>query len=220
MEYTGVFIALEGINGSGKSTICQRLSQCLYFNSDQPVITADPHTETPLGAMVRNSIKTKSYEPMTHVLLTAAARADWTRFRIIPALNDGKIVLSDRYIHSTWVYQDGYADISSQIHEMSCQGLYPDLTIVLDVPADIAMQRAGVGFEKQMMLTNPNFSKYNDVSEHVHGDEWGRRRKAFLALGGLKGVEIVKCGMSSIDSVMEEVVGLVKPIIEAKLGEF
>lgn len=141
----GKFITFEGGEGSGKSTQAGRLAERLRNGGAEVVLTREPGG-TPLGERVREVVLEAVPEPMTELLLFAAARSEHVAKVIRPALEHGTWVVSDRFMDSTRVYQGMLAGVSAElIAAVECESIaptYPDLTILLDVPAEIGVKRA------------------------------------------------------------------------------
>src|SRR4030095_10370649 len=108
MSQTGFFISFEGSEGCGKSTQIRLLVELLSAAGKMPVLVREPGS-TPIGESIRHllqhSAEGRSMEPETALLLFAASRAQLVRQKILPALNAGRIVISDRFLDSTTVYQ-------------------------------------------------------------------------------------------------------------------
>lgn len=150
MEATGArkgrFIVLEGGEGSGKSTQLARLQEHLE-KEGYPVLATREPGGTPLGEALRTILKHAQYpvSPRSELLLFCAARAQLVEEQIQPALQAGYWVLADRFTASTFVYQ-GIArglgpDWATTINRFATGGLEPDLTILLDLPPQIALER-------------------------------------------------------------------------------
>lgn len=145
----GRFIVIEGIEGVGKSTNLELIRRELEAEGKRVVVTREPGG-TPLGEEIRNLVLSHRQDGMasdTELLLMFAARAEHLAKVIVPALAAGQWVLSDRFTDATYAYQGGGRGIPRQrIAEMETwvQGhLRPDLTLLLDVPVAIGLQRAG-----------------------------------------------------------------------------
>lgn len=145
----GRFIVIEGIEGVGKSTNLEFIRRELEAEGKRVVVTREPGG-TPLGEEIRNLVLSHRQDGMasdTELLLMFAARAEHLAKVIVPALAAGRWVLSDRFTDATYAYQGGGRGIPRQrIAEMEAwvQGrLRPDLTLLLDVPVAIGLQRAG-----------------------------------------------------------------------------
>lgn len=144
----GKLISFEGSEGSGKSTQIARLAAHLQKAGREVVSTREPGG-TEIGEQIRNIIvhNSKGDEMCaeTELLLFTAARAQLVREVIAPSLVDGKIVLSDRYLDSSTVYQgigrNLAADPVNQINRFAVGNVMPDLTIVIDVPLEVSLNR-------------------------------------------------------------------------------
>jgi dTMP kinase len=145
---TGILVSFEGSEGSGKSTQIARLAQRLQQLGREVVATREPGG-TEIGEQIRNIIvhNSKGDEMCaeTELLLFTAARAQVVREVIAPALLRGAVVLSDRYLDSSTVYQ-GIArnlapDPVNQINRFAVGNVMPDMTIVIDVPTEVSLAR-------------------------------------------------------------------------------
>jgi len=144
----GLLISFEGPEGSGKSTQIERLVPKLEKKGHEVVVTREPGG-TEIGEEIRHllihSSRNSEMCPETELLLFAASRAQLVREVILPALNDEKIVLCDRYLDSTTVYQGAArrvsADPVSMINEFAVGDVVPHLTFIIDVPAELSMSR-------------------------------------------------------------------------------
>ena len=142
-----MFITLEGPEGSGKSTQIRRLAKRLEAMG-YPVITTREPGGTPIGDQIRQVLvrmENKELHPRTEILLFLAARAQLVEQLIKPALQDGKIILCDRYGDSTLAYQ-GYGhglDLLQlrQMLDFATDHLKPDLTILMDLDVKTGLMR-------------------------------------------------------------------------------
>jgi len=144
----GKLISFEGSEGSGKSTQISRLVKHLQLLGREVITTREPGG-TEIGEQIRNIIvhNSKGDEMCaeTELLLFTAARAQLVREVIAPALLAGTIVLSDRFLDSTTVYQ-GVArnlgmDPVNQINQFAVGSVMPHLTVIIDVPTELGMKR-------------------------------------------------------------------------------
>ncbi|HBE09768.1 MAG: dTMP kinase [Eubacterium sp.] len=143
----GLFISMEGPDGSGKSTQIDLLKK--YFNDKgiECIITREPGG-TNISEKVRGIILDKNnseMDYMTELLLYASARAQLVAEVIIPALNEGKCVISDRFVDSSAVYQ-GIArglgiETVYEVNKYATRGRFPDKTFLLDLPAEAGIAR-------------------------------------------------------------------------------
>ena len=142
----GKFITFEGGEGTGKSTQAKKLAERLESKGIPTLVTREPGG-TPLGEDIRGLIlKDRPQDPLTELLLFAAARAEHMTAVIRPALDDGTWVISDRFIDSTRVYQGKLYSIEPELiraletytvgHDM------PDLTLILALPPEAGLERA------------------------------------------------------------------------------
>jgi dTMP kinase len=147
----GLFIVLEGVEGAGKSTQAALLSE--WFDAlGLPHSLAREPGGTPVGEAIRGLVLERTdleIPAETELFLILAARAAYTREVVVPALDAGKLVLSDRFDLSTLAYQ-GFArgldlDQVRRANRMATGGLRPDLYLVLDVPAELGMERKAKG---------------------------------------------------------------------------
>ena len=143
----GLFITFEGGEGCGKSTQSRLLLKKLEQQNTPAILTHEPGG-TPLGDELRNLLKRRSGSPIspeTELFLVAASRAQLVAEVIRPALEEGKVVLCDRFTHSTMVYQ-GYGrgiDFTAikMVNNMATRHVSPDLIILLDVSPEQGLAR-------------------------------------------------------------------------------
>lgn len=142
----GRFITFEGIDGSGKSTQLRMLASDLRLKGYNVQTTMEPGG-TPLGRRLREAFleTEETVAPLAELLLFAADRAQHVELLIKPALEEGKIVISDRYADATVAYQGagrGFPEtMINQVVKIATGGLKPDLTIFFDVTIERAILR-------------------------------------------------------------------------------
>jgi dTMP kinase len=144
----GRFITFEGGEGTGKSTHAAMLAQRLNGFGISVALTREPGG-SPGAEIIRHVLLSGAAQPLgpeTEAMLFAAARDDHVRNTILPALTRGKWVICDRFADSTRVYQGVLGEVDPRmiqaLERVTLGGLKPDLTFVLDVPAEIGMARA------------------------------------------------------------------------------
>jgi dTMP kinase len=149
---SGVFIAIEGGDGAGKSTQARLLARRLRAAGHDVVLTYEPG-DTRIGQDVRRlvlDVASEGLDARAEALLYAADRAEHVASLIRPALERGAVVITDRYIDSSIAYQGVArglgADEVAALSMFATGGLLPDLTVVLDVPEDVRRPRiTGLG---------------------------------------------------------------------------
>ena len=166
----GLFITIEGPDGSGKSTQMNRLCQLLEQQGLQVVQTREPG-----GTVIADKIRGLLLDPLhremtprTEALLYMAARAQHTAELILPALNQGVVVISDRYADSSLVYQGVARGLPHSeltwLNRFATEGVTPDLTILLDGAVDrLALRVADRG--KQDRLDSESLAFHQSVRE-------------------------------------------------------
>jgi dTMP kinase len=143
-----MFITLEGIEGSGKSTQIQSIVRWLTAAGRECLTTREPGG-TSIGGRIRSILlhpDNRDMAPAAELLLYIADRVQHVETVVRPGLAAGKVVVCDRYFDATLVYQ-GYArgldrDLIRRLHQWLCDGLMPDLTLLLDLPAEEGLARA------------------------------------------------------------------------------
>lgn len=156
------FITFEGGEGSGKSTQAGLLLKKLQEEHVPALLTREPGG-TALGNELRKALKTKQgarISPLAELLLFAASRAQLMDELIGPALQEGKVVICDRFTHSTIVYQ-GYGrglDLAlvGTVNSIATKDVRPDLTVLLDIPPEQGLRRRP-SLEDRFELEDPSF---------------------------------------------------------------
>ncbi len=145
----GIFVVLEGIDGAGTTTQCERYAAHLRAAKRLVHTTREPSTG-PIGSLIRlvlthRVVLPTSRQAQAMALLFAADRLDHIESEIAPLLRDGYVVISDRYDLSSIAYQsltaDGAYSTIEWIRTLNRYAIRPDITIVLDVPPEVAAQR-------------------------------------------------------------------------------
>ena len=198
----GRLVSFEGPEGSGKSTQISHLA-AHFQKLHREVITTREPGGTEIGEQIRNIIVHNSRgDEMcaeTELLLFTAARAQLVREVIAPALLRGAIVLSDRFLDSTTVYQgiarNLAADPVSQINRFAVGNVMPDLTVVLDVPEEVSLARL-----KQRATDLP------DRMERENVDFYKKVREGYLLLArGMPERFIVVDGTKPEDAIEKKI---------------
>ncbi len=212
MTRPGRLITFEGGEGAGKTTQIERLAADLRRAGIDVVTTREPGG-TPGAEAIRQLLvtgATERWSPLTETLLHLAARHDHVTRRIAPALAAGRWVVCDRFADSTRVYQ-GLAgavglDVVDRLHQIVLGDLEPDLTVILDLPADqgLARRQASAGEDRYERMGS-------QFHEHV--------RQGFLEIAQrASGRCVVIDAQAGIDEVALAVRGAVAARLAIRLG--
>ena len=153
-RFPGLFVVVEGIDGCGSTTHAKLLAKAIKSRGPEVVLTCEPSTG-PIGSLIRQVLQRRlfvadatgprNFAWSTMALLFAADRMDHLDSIVAPALRAGQVVVSDRYDLSSLAYQSVTAHNGAEsipwIRELNAQALRPDLTVVIDVPAEVAEER-------------------------------------------------------------------------------
>ena len=207
MTRPGVFITFEGIDGSGKSTQARRLAETLRAEGRDVVLTREPGGSPGAEEIRRLLVEgdPDRWSGETEILLFTAARRDHLEKTIRPALAAGRIVVSDRFADSTRVYQGAargdLRPFVDRLHEMAI-GIEPDLTLVIDMDADLALSRG--------LARKSGEDRFEDLGAAFQT----RLRDGFLALAAEHGD---RCrlidGNRDADAVAHDVRAAVGPVL-------
>ena len=207
----GKFITFEGGEGCGKSTQVKRLKAALEAAGIEVLLTREPGG-TVLSEEIRRLIKDQDDDPpcdRSELLLFLAARAQLVREVIRPALAAGKWVVSDRFSDSTKAYQ-GYGrglplDVIAAVNDFACEGLRPDLTVLLDVSPETARAR----MRRREDATNTTADRIERAGDAFHA----RLRRGFAEMAAAEPDRIkVVDANGTVDEVWSAVWNLTKPL--------
>ena len=205
----GIFVTIEGCEGAGKSTQAKLLADYLTTRGYQVLVTRDPGG-TLIGEKIREILLDRNHSelaPRVELLLYLASRSQLVSQVIGPALEAGKVVISDRFHHSTLAYQGGARALDMplvrQINEFATEGTLPDITFLLDLPPEMGMERKG---------------SYDDGDRmEGQGIEFHRKvRQAFLSLAGEEPESVV---MIDASQPAEKISALINHRIQALLDK-
>ena len=208
MKEKGYFISFEGIDGSGKSTQIKKLAQFLETLEFDVIITREPGGsvggEEIRDLLLRGQVDRWSAE--TEILLFTAARRDHLERIILPAIDDGKIVLCDRFTDSTRMYQGMRGPNLRNLVDILNEKVInrdPDLTIIIDIDPEISLKRA-----KSRKTAEERFEDFG-LELQI------KMRKGFIELAKefSNRIEVVN-GQQSVDRLAQDICSLV----EAKLS--
>ena len=172
----GLFITVEGLDGSGKTSAVKYLAEALRAQGVEVVTTREPGG-TATSEELRRLIVGQSEEPldpMARLLMVMAGRIQHLKNLIYPALKEGKVVLSDRYIDSMHVYQ-GYMDglrpailMLENMQEIRYLSNRPDMTLLMDLPAEVAFERTKKERESDNKFTEGNLEVLSKHYDYYH----------------------------------------------------
>jgi dTMP kinase len=138
------FITFEGIDGAGKSTHLEWFAENLRVRGLHVLVTREPGG-TPLGERLREILLNQPMRAETEAMLMFAARLEHSEAVIKPALKQGTWVISDRFSDASFAYQGGGRGVPltklDQLESWVLEGLQPDLTLLFDLPVEVARQR-------------------------------------------------------------------------------
>ncbi|MBX5160559.1 MULTISPECIES: dTMP kinase [unclassified Rhizobium] len=207
---TGLFVTFEGGEGAGKSTQIRRLAEALKGEGRDVLMTREPGG-SPGAEAVRHVLLSGAAEAFgtrMEAILFAAARNDHVEEVIRPALATGKIVLCDRFIDSSRVYQgitgNLEPDFIETLQRIAINGVIPDCTVILDIPAKIGLERA----QKRAAADAPDRFEKERLETHE------KRREAFLDIAAR---EPERChvinAMQGEEAIAAEILAIVRQLM-------
>ncbi len=179
MTHRGLFVTFEGMDGSGKTTQIRLLAERFRAAGREVIETAEPGG-TRIGARIRDLLLDPAHRelsPTAEMLLYFSSRAQNVDEVILPALSRGAVVISDRFTDSTMVYQGYGRELGeaavTQLHQIACRGLQPDVTVFLDIDVEEGLAR--------MRRRNTEAERSDRMDEQTT-DFHRRVRDAYLSL--------------------------------------
>lgn len=203
MRNKGFFITLEGVDGAGKSSHLAWLAETLRQRGRVVCLTREPGG-TPLGEKLREIVLHDAMHPETEALIMFAARREHIEQVIRPALERGEVVISDRFTDASFAYQCGGRGLPEnrlEVLEEWVQGaLRPDLTLLFDVPGEVAQARLAA-------------ARTPDRFERERQDFHARVRTAYLARAQRHPERIrIIDGSRSMDEVRQQLAALLEGV--------
>jgi dTMP kinase len=217
LSHSGLFISFEGGEGAGKSTQIRLLADSLRARGHDVLVTREPGGSAGAEA-VRHVLlngAAEAYGTRMEALLFAAARSDHVEQVIRPALERGAVVLCDRFMDSSRVYQGVTGNLSPDFIEalqrVAVNGVVPDRTIILDLPAEIGLERA----RTRGAAVNTGPDRYEKERLETHE----KRRDGFLdiAIREPERCRVVNAARSE-DLIAAEIEKLVDVLLKPKSG--
>jgi dTMP kinase len=194
----GVFICIEGLDGSGKSTQAKLLTKKLCKAGYKAVYTAEP-SQGKIGKFIRKRLFEQERMPTTvEALLFAADRIEHVQNTVEPALREGKIVISDRYIFSSLAYQGSAGLNLDWIETINKNAQKPDLSIFIDVAPEVVLIRL-----KRKKSIMENLKTQRKVQEIY---------QKYIQKGELKRIDGAKGKKEVLDTLYDEVTCFLKKI--------
>lgn len=212
---TGLFVTFEGGEGAGKSTQIRRLAEALKSEGHNVLVTREPGG-SPGAEAVRHVLLSGAAEAFgtrMEAILFAAARNDHVEEVIRPALAEGKVVLCDRFMDSSRVYQGVTGnlepDFIETLQRVAINGVVPDCTVILDIPARVGLERA----QKRAAAEAPDRFEKEQLETHE------KRREAFLDIAAR---EPERChvvnALQAEEAIAAEILAIVKQLKSPPAG--
>ncbi|MCP3101695.1 dTMP kinase [Myxococcus sp. K15C18031901] len=192
----GRFIVLEGLDGAGTTTQAERLAAALRAEGHAVVTTREP-SDGPVGTMIRQALTGRlglphgagPLSPETLALLFAADRTDHLAARVLPALEEGKIVLCDRYVLSSLAYQ-GASLPMDWVEAVNTHAVSPDLTLFVGVAPEVAARRRAVRGGAQELF-EADEAQRRIAKQYLAAIRRREKRERIVHIDGEQGIEAV-----------------------------
>jgi dTMP kinase len=217
----GLFITLEGLDGSGKTTQIKRLAAWLSkrISAEDLVLTRQPGG-TPTGDSIRALLldsRSTGLVPFAEMALMFADRAQAIAEVIQPALDQGKVVVCDRFTDSTEAYQGGGRQLGSapvlELHRLLCNNLQPDLTLLLLPSLESSLERARRRNQRVEAQTGHDENRFELEQDAFFRRVWEKYRE--IALREPARVELIE-GDLPIGEVFEQIATAVASLLQRK----
>ncbi|MBB3382318.1 MULTISPECIES: dTMP kinase [unclassified Rhizobium] len=208
----GLFVSFEGGEGAGKSTQIRRLAERLRERGHEVLVTREPGG-SPGAEAVRHVLLSGAAETFgtrMEAILFAAARNDHVEDVIRPALSRGTIVLCDRFMDSSRVYQGVTGNLEPDyieaLQRVAVNGVIPHCTLILDIPAEVGLERAR---KRASAVTAPDRFEKEEMQTHE------KRREAFLDIAAR---EPERCHVIDALKPEDEIAAEIAGIVDKRLG--
>lgn len=210
-DANGLFVSFEGGEGAGKSTQIRRLAERLRERGHEVLVTREPGG-SPGAEAVRHVLLSGAAEMFgtrMEAILFAAARNDHVEEVIRPALARGIVVLCDRFMDSSRVYQGVTGNLESDyieaLQRVAVNGVVPDCTLILDIPAEVGLERA----RKRASAAAPDRFEKEEMQTHE------KRREAFLDIAAR---EPARCHVIDAQRSEDDIATEIAGIVDKRLG--
>jgi len=211
-DANGLFVSFEGGEGAGKSTQIRRLAERLRERGHEVLVTREPGG-SPGAEAVRHVLLSGAAEMFgtrMEAILFAAARNDHVEDVIRPALARSTIVLCDRFMDSSRVYQGVTGNLEPDyieaLQRVAVNGVVPDCTLILDIPAAVGLERAR---KRASAVASPDRFEKEEMQTHE------KRREAFLDIAAR---EPERCHVIDAQKSEDEIAAEIAGIIDKRLG--
>ncbi len=211
-DANGLFVSFEGGEGAGKSTQIRRLAERLRERGHEVLVTREPGG-SPGAEAVRHVLLSGAAEMFgtrMEAILFAAARNDHVEDVIRPALSRGTIVLCDRFMDSSRVYQGVTGNLEPDyieaLQRVAVNGVIPHCTLILDIPAEVGLERAR---KRASAVTAPDRFEKEEMQTHE------KRREAFLDIAAR---EPERCHIIDAQKSEDEIAAEIAGIVDKRLG--
>lgn len=191
MDCSGMIVAIEGVDGAGKTTQAKKLVRALKARGIRAHYTSEP-SDSRYGAIIRQLLSRRGVNPHILALLFAADRLHHVERVVNPLLQQGTIVVCDRYLYSSYAYQGVMTGHPLWVREINSRVPAPDIAVLLDVPVQDALRRK----KRRIRFEDPSFL------EEV------RREYLRLCEAGLM---VVIDGSGGVEEVFRMLLGVVLP---------
>ena len=191
-ERTGILVAVEGIDGAGKTTQVRRV-EALLREAGVPVVVTKEPTSGAWGRRIRESARAGRMPPEEELEAFLRDREEHVRDLLLPALQDGKVVIVDRYYFSTVAYQGARGLDPAELLRRNAFAPAPDILVVLDVPPEVGLRRV---------------RERGDVADHFEREDELRRVREIFRTLDLPYLHLID-GTQAPDLITERIRGLV-----------
>ncbi|MDP7974698.1 MAG: dTMP kinase [Thermoprotei archaeon] len=189
----GYFIALEGLDGAGKTLQAAMLSRKVASLGLGVLSTAEP-TDGPVGKLIKEMLVAGQADPRELALLFTADRYQHLRVEVEPALSKGAVVITDRYFYSTLAYEGAMGVDLDYLRQVNRLARLPDLAVLIDVPVEVALSRISSRRALQLTERGQLLSSVNGIYREMASrgelavvDGRGKPEEVFDRLWGLVG---------------------------------